>query len=161
MSRPTQVLAVTPAARTFRQSYTPLACHTPACGIRTHKQTQYSQSGPPVTTQISHACYSFHHPSDTRPLACLVQVCMNLAHAAKRCSPRPATLPSSLLILREHPRDRNRITSGGCNRTIVAHIRPLVEPTLAAPATQPISASSQAIEHALNAFPLLHLHPPH
>ncbi len=44
--------------------------------------------GPPVTTQTSHTCYSCHHPfrPGTRPLACLAQGCINLAHAARRCS---------------------------------------------------------------------------
>ncbi len=89
----------------FRQSDTPLTCHTTDCEIRTHKQTRYSgvprsqQSllwhcstlgglGPPVTSRPSHACYSCHHRfrPGTRLLTCLAQGCMNLAHAASRCS---------------------------------------------------------------------------
>ncbi len=99
-----------------RQSDTPLTCHTAACVIRIHKQTRCSgvprseQSlpwhcsthdgpRPPVTTQTSHACFSCHHPfrSGTRPLACLAQSCMNLPHAARRCSgptAPPDTTPS-------------------------------------------------------------------
>ncbi len=51
--------------------------------------------GPPATPQKSHACYSCHHPfrPGTRPLACLTQGCMNLAHA-DLLLPRPAELPS-------------------------------------------------------------------
>ncbi len=87
----------------FCQSDTPVNCHAQDCGVRSHKQTRCSGvprsqqplpwhcpthggPGPPVTTQTSHACYSCHHPfrPGTRPLACLAQVCMNLAHVTRR-----------------------------------------------------------------------------
>ncbi len=96
----------------FHQSDTPLTFHTPDCVIRTHKQTRCSgvprsqQSlpwhcsthgcpEPPVTTQTSHAGHSCHHPfrPGTRPLACLAQGYMNLAHAARRCSGHTAPPP--------------------------------------------------------------------
>ncbi len=37
-----------------------------------------------------------------------------------------AGVSSSLLTLSDHPRNRNKITCGGCDRTITAHIRPSV-----------------------------------
>ncbi len=89
----------------FRQSDTPLNCHAQDCRVISHKQTRCSgvprsqqsllwhcpthgRPGPPVITQMSHACYSCHHPfrPGTRPLTFLAQGCMNLAHAAGRCS---------------------------------------------------------------------------
>ncbi len=97
--------------KNFRQSDTPLNCHAQDGGVRFHKQTRCSSAprsqqslpwhcpthggpGPPVTTQTSHACYSCHHPFQpgTTPHACLAQGCMNLAHAARRCS-RPTAPP--------------------------------------------------------------------
>ncbi len=99
--------------KNFRQSHTPLNCHGQGYGERSHKQTRcsgvprpqqsvpwhcpnYGWPSPPVSTQTSHVCYSCHHPfrPGTRPLACLAQGCMNLAHAARRCS-GPTAPPTS------------------------------------------------------------------
>ncbi len=120
----------------FRQSDTPLTCHTPDCEIRTHQLTRCSGvprsqhclpwhcpthggPGPPVTTQTSHACYSCHHPfrPGTRPLVCLAQGCMNLAHAARRCGGQPAAeIPRSrtgqaVYLRPAHP---EHLDKGGC-----------------------------------------------
>ncbi len=101
---------------------------------------------PPVTNQTSHACYSCHHPFrlGTRPLACFAQGCMNLAHAARKCGKPTAPpdqwrrlhyrnitetgagVPASAFTPREHPRNKSRITCGGCSRTIAANVRPFV-----------------------------------
>ncbi len=152
-----------PCGQSFHQSDTPLACHAPDCGIRTHKQTRCSgvphlqQSlpwhcptddgpGPPVTTQTFNTCYSCHHPSrqSTRPLGYLAQGCMNLAHAARRCSgptappdqwcyfqhrnvtETVASVSASVLTFRGHARNHKRITCGGRNRSIAGNTRPLV-----------------------------------
>ncbi len=56
----------------FRQSDTPLACHTPECEIKTQKQTRCS--GVPRSQQSLSGS----------PIA--IQICMTLAHGAKRCS---------------------------------------------------------------------------
>ncbi len=106
--------------KNFRQSDTPLNCHAPDCGVRSHRQTRcigaprsqqslpwhcptHGGPWPPVTTQTSHACYSCHHPfrPDTRPFACLAQGCMNLAHAARRCS-GPTAPPDPGRCLHHH-----------------------------------------------------------
>ncbi len=105
--------------RNFRQSDTPLNCHAQDCGVRSHKQTRRSgvprsqQSlpwycpthggpGPPAPTQTSNACYSCHHPPlpGTSHLACHALRCMNLAHAARRCS--APTAPPDLWCCLHH-----------------------------------------------------------
>ncbi len=112
----------------FHQSDTALNCHAQDCGVRSHKQIRCSgvprsqQSvpwhcpthgglGPPVATQTSHAGYSCHHPfrPGTRPPACLAQGCMNLAHAARRCS-RPTPPPDQWCCL--HHRNITETVAG-------------------------------------------------
>ncbi len=206
MSRPTQVLAATPAART---SVSPTHPSTATLKIAKYDPTNKHDAvacpdlnspyrgiaqptvdpGHQLPLKTSHASYSCHHPfrSGTRPLACLAQGCMNLAHAARRCS-RPtappdqwrclhhrnitetvAGVPASALTPREHPRNQPRITceaaaarllptSGRSSATTAAP--PTTAPAPASPATQPTPLPTQATGRALGALPLLHLHPP-
>ncbi len=125
---------------------------TRCCGVPRSQQSQpwhcstHGGPWPPGTTQTYHACYSCHHPlrPDTRHLTCLAQGSMNLAHAVRRCS-RPTAPPDQWCCLhhrnstetvagvsapaltpREHPRNQNRITCGGCSPRIAASIRPFV-----------------------------------
>ncbi len=190
----------------FRQSDTPLTSHTPDYVIRTHKQTRCSgvprsqQSlswhcsthcgpGPPVTTQTAHTCCRCHYPfrPGTRPLACLTQGCMNLAHTVKRCSgptapptsgaafttatsPKqlqacqhlPTTPVSSQETKTEAPAEaaaaRLLPTSSRSSATTAA--KTTTSPAPASPATQPAPLPAQATGRAFGALPLLHLHLP-
>ncbi len=73
----------------------------------------------------------------------------------------------SALTPREHPRNHNRVTCGGCNRTIDANIRPFVckdcstayHRTYPSLETQSTSLT-QATGHALSALPLVNPRPP-
>ncbi len=121
------------------------ACHAHTSLYRGIAQT-HDGLGAPVNTQTSHTCYSCHHPFQpgTRPLACFAKSCMNLAHAIKRFS-GPTVPPdqwrclhhrnntqivpgvsASLFTIHEHPQNINRVTCGGCGRTIATNIRPFV-----------------------------------